>query len=49
MDPQALPQQSIFVWRRLLDEGQDPPIDEGVRESIDAYVDRRTAEVGASG
>ena len=37
------------VWRRLLDEGEDPAMDDGVRESIDDYIDRRKAEVTRAG
>ncbi len=35
------------AWRRLLDEGEDPPLDPAVRESIDDFVDRRIREVTA--
>jgi trimethylamine--corrinoid protein Co-methyltransferase len=33
------------AWRRLLDEGEDPPLDEAAREAIDDFVERRTAEI----
>jgi len=37
------------VWRRLLNEGEDPPLDQAVRESIDDFVDRRKAQIEAGG
>jgi trimethylamine--corrinoid protein Co-methyltransferase len=37
------------TWRRLLEEGEDPPMDPGVRESIDDFVDRRTLEIDGGG
>ncbi len=37
--------RAATTWQRLLDGGEDPPMDEGVRESIDEYVDRRKAEI----
>jgi trimethylamine--corrinoid protein Co-methyltransferase len=41
--------RAATTWRRLLDEGQDPAIDEGIREAIDAYVDGRKAEITSGG
>ncbi|MDH3450899.1 MAG: trimethylamine methyltransferase family protein, partial [Gammaproteobacteria bacterium] len=35
------------LYRRLLDEYQPPPLDEGVREALDEFVAKRTAEGGA--
>ncbi len=35
------------AWRRLLEEGEDPPMDPAVRESIDDFVDRRKRDIGA--
>ena len=37
--------RAAITWRRLLDEGEDPPMDEAVRESIDDFVERRNAEI----
>lgn len=37
------------VWRRLLEEGEDPAMDPAVRESIDDYVGRRKAEIARAG
>jgi len=37
------------IWRRLLDEGEDPPMDPAVRESIDDFVDRRKAGIRLAG
>jgi trimethylamine--corrinoid protein Co-methyltransferase len=34
------------VWRKKLDEYEQPPIDEAVREELEAYVIRRRAELG---
>ena len=34
------------IWRRLRDEFVPPPLDPAVREEIDAFVARRTAEIG---
>jgi trimethylamine--corrinoid protein Co-methyltransferase len=33
------------IWKRLLAEFEPPPMDAGVRESIDAYVERRRREL----
>jgi trimethylamine--corrinoid protein Co-methyltransferase len=42
-------ERAAVAWRRLLDEGEDPPLDEGVRESIDEYIDRRKAAIAKAG
>jgi trimethylamine--corrinoid protein Co-methyltransferase len=34
------------IWRRTLDEYEEPPIDEGVRERLQEFVARRRAELG---
>lgn len=34
------------IWRKKLDEYEQPPIDEAVREELEAYVTRRRAELG---
>jgi trimethylamine--corrinoid protein Co-methyltransferase len=34
------------TWRRLLEEGEDPPLDPAIRASIDDFVERRKAEIG---
>ncbi len=41
--------RAATTWQRLLDEGEDPPMDEGIREAIDEYVDRRKAEITPGG
>jgi trimethylamine--corrinoid protein Co-methyltransferase len=33
------------IWKRLLADFEPPPMDAGVRESIDAYVERRRGEL----
>ena len=35
------------IWKQLLAEHEDPPLDAGVDEALDAYVARRKAEGGA--
>jgi trimethylamine--corrinoid protein Co-methyltransferase len=42
-------ERAALVWRRLLDEGEDPPMDPGVRESIDAFIDGRKREIERAG
>ena len=34
------------IWRKTLEEYEQPPIDEGLREELKAYVDRRRTELG---
>jgi trimethylamine--corrinoid protein Co-methyltransferase len=34
------------IWRRTLEEYEPPPIDEGVRSELEAFVVRRRAELG---
>ena len=34
------------IWRRTLDEYEEPPIDEGVRQQLQEFVSRRRAELG---
>ena len=34
------------IWRRTLDEYEEPPLDDGVRAELKAYVDRRRTELG---
>ncbi len=36
------------VWRRLLDEYEEPPMDPGVREELTAFITRRKHEGGAT-
>lgn len=35
------------VWKRILADFEPPPLDEAIREELDAFVERRTAEGGA--
>lgn len=39
-------QRASAIWGRLLEEYEPPPLDEGVREELDAFVVRRRAELG---
>jgi len=39
-------QRATDLWKRALVEYQEPPMDGAVREALDAYVDRRRAEIG---
>ena len=41
------PQRANTIWKQLLAEHQEPPIDPGIAEALDAYVARRKAEGGA--
>jgi len=34
------------IWRAKLDEYEQPPLDEGIRQELDEYVVRRRAELG---
>jgi trimethylamine--corrinoid protein Co-methyltransferase len=34
------------IWRKTLDEYEQPPLDDGVREQLQEYVTRRRAELG---
>src|SRR6478736_2659069 len=34
------------IWRKTLEEYEQPPLDDGIRAELDAYVTRRRAELG---
>jgi trimethylamine--corrinoid protein Co-methyltransferase len=34
------------IWRKTLEEYEQPPLDEGLKEELKAYVDRRRTELG---
>ena len=40
------PQRANAIWKRILEEYQEPPMDEAIAEELDAFVDRRIAEGG---
>jgi trimethylamine--corrinoid protein Co-methyltransferase len=42
-------ERAAGIWHRLLDEGEDPPMDPAIRESIDDYVRQREREISATG
>ena len=35
------------IWKRALAEYEEPPLDPGIREALDAYVERRRTEIGS--
>ena len=39
-------ERATDVWKQALEEYQQPPMDPAIREELDAYVDRRRAEIG---
>lgn len=41
-------QRANAIWKRLLAEAQPPPIDPALVEAVDAFVARRTREIGGS-
>ena len=41
------PQRANAIWKQLLTEYQQPPMDQGIREALDAFVTRRKSEGGA--
>jgi trimethylamine--corrinoid protein Co-methyltransferase len=34
------------IWKKTIDEYEQPPMDEGLREQLEEYVTRRRAELG---
>ena len=42
-------QRATSLWKKLLAEYVAPPLDPAVKEALDAYVARRTAEIGRAG
>jgi trimethylamine---corrinoid protein Co-methyltransferase len=41
-------QRATGIWKKLLAEFVPPPLDPAVKEAIDAYVARRTQELGST-
>ncbi len=41
------PERANVIWKKVLDEFEPPKMDEAVREALDDFVARRTAEGGA--
>lgn len=39
--------RATALWKKALAEYQQPPMDESVREALDAYVAKRKGEIGA--
>lgn len=42
-------QRATEIWQRLLADYEEPAMDPAVRSELDAYVERRRAEIGADG
>ena len=40
------PRAREVIWRRTLEEYEQPPLDEAIRAELQAYVDRRRTELG---
>ncbi len=40
-------QRANGIWKKILNEFEPPPMDAAVREELQAFIDRRTAEGGA--
>jgi trimethylamine--corrinoid protein Co-methyltransferase len=40
-------QRATDIWKSALKEYVEPPMDPGVREALDAYVERRRSEIGS--
>jgi trimethylamine--corrinoid protein Co-methyltransferase len=38
--------RATALWKRTLEEYEQPPLDEGLREELQAFVDRRRTELG---
>ncbi len=41
-------QRAAALWRRLLEEYEEPPMDPAIREELTAFIDRRKREGGAT-
>jgi trimethylamine--corrinoid protein Co-methyltransferase len=41
-----LPSKANRIWKELLAAYEPPPMDPGIREELDAFVERRVAEGG---
>jgi len=41
-------ERATAIWKKLLAEYVAPPLDAAVKEAIDAYVARRTREIGTA-
>ena len=40
-------QRATLVWKKALEEYEQPPMDEGVHEALEAYVAKRKEEIGS--
>jgi trimethylamine--corrinoid protein Co-methyltransferase len=40
-------QRATDIWKRALEEYEAPPMDPAIREALDAYIERRRAEIGS--
>ena len=41
-------QRATDIWKAALKEYVEPPMDPAIRAELDAYVDRRRAEIGGN-
>ncbi len=41
-------QRATLIWKRALTEYEEPPMDPAIRAELDAYVERRRAEIGTN-
>ena len=42
-------ERAHVIWKALLKQYEEPPLDPGIREELDAFVTRRKAEIGEVG
>jgi trimethylamine--corrinoid protein Co-methyltransferase len=43
---EELPQRANRIWKDLLAQYEQPPLDQGIHEALEAFVARRKAEGG---
>jgi trimethylamine--corrinoid protein Co-methyltransferase len=41
-------ERATLLWQKALEEYQQPPMDEAIREELSAYVARRKLEIGTA-
>lgn len=44
--PEAEPARAGEIWRKMLEEYEQPPLDAAIEEELAEYVTRRRAELG---
>ena len=45
---QSAAQRANTIWKQLLERYQQPSLDPAIKDELDAFVERRRAEIGAS-